>query len=194
MSDETRITLMVWPLRHNPDEAGSAFIRAALYTTKYKHVELALSTHDYHTVLGYELLPLPPGATSRDGCVVVITTTMKHKTYMSYRTFRQGDYAIPVAVECSVKEARRMIEFAHKQIGKPYNMNLIWTILWPTAPTVHQPSWFCSQLVCCLLQQAGKLHGINASEVTTAHELVELLKEMHVRVSPPAECAVLRKL
>ena len=85
---------------------------------------------------------------------------------------------------CSKKAVARMLSFARKQVGVPFsNYGMARSILWPRTTTGE--SYFCAELVACVLKEGGLLEASSNPGAATPEMLYRIYKDQAAATANP---------
>ena len=99
------------------------------------------------------------------------------------RTGRNPSYMYQ-SLGCSKKAVARMLGFARKQVGVPFsNYGMARSILWPR--TTDGTSYFCAELVACVLKEGGLLEASSNPGAATPEMLYRIYKDQAAATANP---------
>ena len=99
------------------------------------------------------------------------------------RTGRNPSYMYQ-SLGCSKKAVAKMLSFARKQVGVPFsNYGMARSILWPR--TTDGTSYFCAELVACVLKEGGLLEASSNPGAATPEMLYRIYKDQAAATANP---------
>lgn len=99
------------------------------------------------------------------------------------RTGRNPSYMYQ-SLGCSKKAVAKMLSFARKQVGVPFsNYGMARSILWPRTTTGE--SYFCAELVACVLKEGGLLEASSNPGAATPEMLYRIYKDQAAATANP---------
>lgn len=167
---------------------GSIMSRLMQANQEYWHVEFAVppdalpdddpmkNTGGKNQVLAFGIMARDPDRRDASG------KPLPGKVFKKWRVFSSTQYKWSWC-EVDVANLKRAIQFANKQIGKPYDARGHYALLWnPRESTVDSKAWYCTNLAVAIGQQAiPELRCLHPGAVSTDQLRERLLR--HPRTS-----------
>lgn len=141
--------------KKNRRENGGIFSRFLQRRQQYWHVELGIKQKDIpeRHPMKYKIHKdnvLAYGVKARDEA----DPNKPGKVFEQERVFSSPNYEWEW-INVNEEDFNRAIDFAQKQIGKPYDpMGHVFLLFSPRTSDVNSPSWYCANLTMAILQQA----------------------------------------
>ena len=89
-----------------------------------------------------------------------------------------------LSLGCSKAQEHRMLNYAKRQVGKPFsNIGMARSLIFPRTTTGE--SWFCAELVAKILQEGGLLSSDSNPSAATPYSLYKLYSNKAAATANP---------